>query len=156
MLPMNYPHPTGLANPATVRAAAALLAAGAWDAAPTEIPIIAADYFTLYFTYTRGAAGGAFDFQIQYSPYSADLAGVEDWFDASAYAIGAVVSGADTQSLIQAEYVTFQSQGATAENFIYGPIRLERTIERIRVLCRESGVVGDPGELHIVGVFNGE
>jgi len=158
MLPISYPHPTGLANPVTLRAAAALPAAGAWDTTPTEFPIIAADIFTLYLTYTRGAAGGAFDFQIQYSPYYADLAGVEDWFNDSALALGGVVLGADTQHLIQAAYTTFESQGATAEMVIYGPIQLERTIERIRVRARESadGVVGTPGTLHIVGVFNGE
>lgn len=156
MLPISYPHPTGLANPATLRAAAALPAAGAWDTSPTEVPIIAADYVTLYMTYTRGAAGGGFDFQLQYSPYYADLAGVEDWFESSAYSVAAVALGADSISQIATEYVRFTSQGATAENFIFGPVRLERTVERLRVIAKEHGVVGTPGTLHIVAVFNGE
>lgn len=159
-LPLAYPHPTGQVNPITVRAAAALPAAGAWDTAPLEIITISADWITFYFTYTRHAQAivGVFDFKIEYSPYSSDQAGVEDWFDGSAFAIGAVVSGADTQSEIQAEYVTYASNGAAAEMVIFGPMRLERTIERLRLFARESenGDTDNPGTLHVVAVWNGE
>lgn len=140
-------------NPVTVRAAAALAPLGAWDAAPTEVACAGFDWVMLYFTYTRGAAGGAMDFRMEVSPYSADIAGVEDWFNQSAYAVGAVVAGADTTSAVQREIVTYGSTAGVAEMFAFGPIRLDGTIERIRIYCRESGITATPGACHIIGVF---
>lgn len=144
------PYPVAWQNPVTMRASAALPAAGAWDAAPTEQNVAGAGSILLTFTYTRGAAGGAFDWQVQASPYSVAAnvpAGAGEWGDESLYAAGAVAAGADTQSLVQAEYQTFTSQGAAAETFVYGPIEFDHVVERIRIPCRESGVVGDPGTL---------
>jgi hypothetical protein len=140
-------------NPVTVRAAAALPAAGAWDATPTEVACAGFNWVTFYFTYTRGAAGGAMDFQIHVSPYAADLAGVEDWFYQTIYGAGAVVAGADTTSNVQRALDTYGSTAAGAETFTYGPVRLDGTVERIRVRCRESGVPGTVGDCHVVGVF---
>ena len=147
------PHPVAWENPVTMRASAALPAAGAWDAAPTEQNVAGAGSIMLSFTYTRGAAGGAFDWQLESSIYSVAAnvpAGAGEWGDESIHAMGAVVAGADTQSLVQDEYQTFTSQGAAAETFVYGPILLNHTIERIRIPCRESGVVGNPGTLACV------
>ncbi len=149
------PHPRGWSNPVTLRAAAALPAAGAWDAAPTESFSSGAHNLTLSFTYTRGAAGGAFDWQLEVSIYAVVgnvPAGAAEWVTEPLYAAGAVVQGADTQSLVQREYQTYGSQGAAAEDFVYGPIALSGTIERVRVRARESadGVVGTPGTLSIV------
>jgi hypothetical protein len=107
----------------------------------------------LQFTYTRGAAGGAFDFQIESSIYAVVgnvPAGAGEWADSSVEAVGAVVAGVDTQSLVQDGYDTFTSQGAAAETFTYGPVQLNGTIERCRIPCRESGVVGTPGTLAVV------
>ena len=146
-------HPRGWANPTTARASAALPAAGAWDAAPTEFFTSGADTMRLHFTYTRGAAGGAFDFQVETSIYSTvNLvpAGAGEWADPSVEAVGAVAAGVDTQSLVQDGYDTFTSSGAGAETFTYGPIQLNGTIERVRIPCRESGVVGTPGTLIVV------
>lgn len=151
MLPAS-PHPT-LTNPQTLRAAAALPAAGAWDAAPTEIVIAINRTVTLWFAYTRGAAGGAFDFQIQTSPYGAVVAGVENWFDQSIYQPGAVGGGADVMSLIQREYIRYTATDANTEDFVYGPITLAGDIERFRVRAREAGDVDNPGTLHIVGTL---
>ena len=145
-------HPV-IDNPVTVRAAAALPALGAWDATPIEVACAGFDWVMLYFTYTRDAVGGAMDFQAHISPYAADLAGVEDWFYQSIYAGGAVAAGGDTISNVQRELVTYGSTAAGAETFAYGPLRLDGTIERIRIPCRESGVTGSPGDCHIVGVF---
>ena len=135
-----------------VRASAALPAAGAWDATPLELAVAYAQQITLFFTYTRGAAGGAFDFQLEVSPYSLAAlapAGANEWADGSAYAVGAVAAGADTTSLVQDEIVSFTSQGAAAESFVFGPIEVRGGIERIRIPCRESGVVGTPGTLQV-------
>src|SRR3972149_10556555 len=71
---MTFPFPP-ITNPITFRASAALPAAGAWDAAPLEISCPMHGRMTLFLSYTRGAAGGAFDFQLQASPYSAATAG---------------------------------------------------------------------------------
>ena len=132
------------------RAAAALPAAGAFDAAPTEIDTTGLDAVTLYITYERGAVGGAVDLRIDYSPYSADQAGIEDWFQQTIYDPGGVVAGADTTSNLQRELLSYGSTGAGAETFVYA-IRLNGAVERMRIAAAESGVVGTPGDCHIVG-----
>ena len=152
-LPLWNSHPVGWVNPVTMRASAALPAAGAWDATPTEQNVAGARSVTLSFTYTQGAAGGAFDWQVQASPYSIAAnvpAGAGEWADEALYSAGAVAGGADTQSLVQAEYQTFDPTGAAAETFVYGPFEIDHTIERIRIPCRESGQVGSPGTLAVV------
>jgi hypothetical protein len=142
----------GVTNPTVARAAAALPATGGWDAAPTEFFVSGAKATTLAFTYTRGAAGGAFDFQVEVSLYSVAArvpAGASEWTTESIYSAGAVAAGADTTSLVQRELQSYGSQGVAAEDFVYGPISMDGTIERMRVPARESGVVGTPGTLQI-------
>ena len=152
MLPMLDTHPRGYVNPVNLRVSAALGAAGAWDAAPTESFSSGAQAITLSFTYTRGAAGGGFEFQFEYSIYSVVgnvPAGASEWVTESIYGSGAVAAGADTTSLVQRELQSYTSQGAGAEDFIYGPIPIVGTVERVRIRARESGVVGTPGTLQI-------
>lgn len=154
MLPILNTHPTGWVNPVDLRASAALGAAGAWDAAPTESFCTNARHLTLGFTYTRGAAGGAFDFQIEVSLYAVvgnAPTGAAEWITQSLYEAGAVAPGVDTTSEVQRELQTYTSQGAAAEDFVFGPLELLGTVERIRVRARESGVVGTPGDLQISG-----
>ncbi len=152
MLPVAYPHPVGFTNPIVLRASAALAGAGAWDATPVETPVDGMDRMTLYFTYTRGGAGGAFDFQIQVSPYSSDQLVVQNWFPTSLYQLGVIVAGSDAQSRVQREYATYQATGAAVETFVHGPTDI-KSVERIRLVARESGAVGTPGTLMIVGVL---
>jgi hypothetical protein len=152
-IPLSYTHPVGWTNPVTMRASAALPAAGAWDAAPTEQSVAGAGSITLQFTYTRGGAGGAFNWQIQASIYGAVgavPAGVGEWGDEALYASGAVAAGVDSQSRVQAEYQTFQPTGANAETFVFGPVEIDGTIERVRITAQESGNVANPGTLAIV------
>lgn len=137
----------------TARAAAVLEAAGAFDPTPTEMPCPYADHVTFYITYTRGAVGGDAQFRVEPSPYSSDQAGVEDWFLASVFAAGGVVSGVDTLSNLQRGNVEYGSTGAGAETVVYGPFLLRKTAERIRFLARESGVLGTPGTMHVVAMF---
>ena len=149
-------YPRGYANPVVFRVSAALEAAGAWDAAPVESFSTNAQSLTLSFTYTRGGAAGAFDWQLEVSPYSVAAlvpAGASEWVTQSLYAAGAVAAGADSQSLVQREYQTYTATGAALEDFVFGPIELGGTIERIRVIARESGNVGAPGLLQITGVL---
>jgi len=140
-------------NVQTARVAAILPAAGAYDATPIEMPCSYFAYVTFYITYTPAQANGAVDFMIEVSPRSADAAGVEDWFQASIVAGGAVAPGADTTSLIQREEDSYTAVAVAAESFTYGPVELCGTVERIRISCQESGVVGNPGDCHIVAVF---
>ena len=152
MLPILDTHPRGWTNPVDARATAALAAAGAWDATPTEFFVSGAQNLTFAFTYTRGAAGGAFDFQIELSLYAVVgnvPTGAAEWITESVYGSGAVALGADTQSRVQREYETYGSQGAAAEDVAYGPIALKGTIERVRVRARESadGIIATPGIL---------
>jgi hypothetical protein len=107
------------------------------------------DSVTLYISYTRGAAGGDVQFRIDYSPDSAGAV----WHQGSVYAAGAVASGADTVSNVQREEIEYGSTGATAELFVHGPIALNGTVERIRVVAQESGVVGTPGNCEIEARF---
>ena len=134
------------------RVSAALPAAGAWDATPVEFPVCGMDNMTLHRVYTRDAVGGAYDFQVFYSPYSvAGLvpAGGAEWEAMDLYASGLVVPGADTASIDQRETITYTSQGVAAEAAVFGIVELGQTIERVRIRARESGALGDPGTLQI-------
>jgi hypothetical protein len=150
-----FPFPQ-ITNPVTLRARAALAGAGAWDAAPLEIACPQHTRMTLFIEYVRGAAGGAVDFQWFVSPYSANVAGVEDWFAQSEFTPAVLVPGLDSQSRMQREYITYLSQAAAAETFVLGPIELGAGVERIYIRARESGIVATPGICHIVGIIYDE
>ena len=158
MIGRNYildPYPKAWRNPVNLRASAALPAAGAWDAAPTEQNIAGAGGIELAFTYTRGAAGGAFNWAFQYSIYSVAAlvpAGGSEWQEGAIYAPGAVVAGVDTQSLLQVEFIGFTAVGAAAESFLW-EIEILGPIERIRIPAQETGVVGTPGTLQITATI---
>jgi hypothetical protein len=155
-IPIFQSHPVGWTNPLTLRASAALPAAGAWDAAPTEFSVAGAENLLLSFTYTRGGAAGAVDWQIESSIYAVAAnapAGAAEWVTEAIYAAGGVVAGADTGSLAQREYQTYTATGAGAEDFTFGPISLGG-LERLRIRARESGNAGAPGTLSIAGVLS--
>jgi len=148
------PHPV-IENPVTVRTLAALPAAGAWDATPTEIACAGFRWVTLFLTYTRGAAGGAVDYQIQESAFANDAAAPnEAWFAQSVYNAAVFAAGTDSTSGRQRELETYTATGAGAEPFKIGPVSLQGTMERIRIPCRESGDTDNPGTMEIIAVFN--
>ena len=128
------------------RAAAALPAAGAWDAAPTEFYCSGMDYIRIICDYTRGAAGGAFEFRIETSDEST---GTTNWQQSTIYQGAAVVVNADATSSVQREGIEYGATAAAAEEFSYGPLALKGTVERMRISARETGVVGNPGTLAI-------
>ncbi len=134
------------------RVAAVLTAV--WDLTPLELPCPGFTHVTIDITYTRGGVGGAVDTQVQTSPYSADRAGVEDWFTEDIFSAGAVAAGNDVASRIQRNVLTYQATAAGAENYVLDPIELGGTMERLRVLCLESGNVGALGDCHIVAIFS--
>jgi hypothetical protein len=146
---MGYPYSPTYLTQQIARASAALPAAGAYDAAPTELYCNTFETVTLFFTYTRGGAAGAFAFRVDVSP---DGTGAT-WFRQTLYAPANVVTGADSQSDFQREAVEYGSTGAAAESFVYGPMTLGGVAERIRIAAAETGNVGAPGTLAIRVVF---
>lgn len=133
----------------TARASAALPAAGAYDATPRELYCMGFQRVLLSFTYTRGGAAGAFAFRVEVSPDTNST----NWHRLTLYSGAAVVPGADAQSDIQREAVEYQATGAGAEQFVFGPLALGGTVERIRVSAAETGNVGAPGTLAIQANF---
>lgn len=151
-IPIFNTHPVAWVNPVTMRASAALEAAGAWDAAPTEQNIAGGDKLRLSLTYTRGGAAGAFEFQVEASIYSIAgnvPAGAAEWVTQALYEPGLLAAGVDEVSLMQRESVSYTATGAAAEDFFPTPIDLAG-LERVRVRARETGNVGAPGTLSIV------
>ena len=142
------PYPKGWQNPQVGRVSGILSAQGAWDTTPLELLCDYANGLAVEITYTRGAANGAVDIQVQASLYSSVAmmpAGSLEWEDISIKAAGMVVAGADTQSHVQSDYYTYQATGAAIESINVGPIVLGGLYERLRIYARESGVTGTPG-----------
>jgi len=135
----------------TVRASAALPAAGAFDAAPTEIPTGGRRYLLLVHQYTRAAAGGSFRHRVR---TATTVGGTDYWAQAVLIQNGAFAAGADVNSLIQREDFEYQATGAAAE-LIYCIYDLGRA-HKVRVPSREVGAVANPGTLLSLGIlFNG-
>jgi hypothetical protein len=155
-LPNAFPHPSGVSNPVTLRAWAALPAANAWDAAPLAIPCPTFWWARLYFTYQRSvnAVLGTMDYYYALSPFSADaLAPNEAWFHGTLYAAGDVVACAIAQSGVQQEFISYCSTSANAETFISPPIHLGGCVERLRVHCRQAPNQGAAGTAEVIGLF---
>lgn len=127
------------------RAWAVLPAGGVWDIVPTECQCSDFTNVALYCNYQRGAAGGAVDFRIEVSP---DLTGTA-WHRLTVQALGIVVPGADIESDVQAQDFSFEPLTGNREYFVYGPIDLGGTVERIRVAAQETGNVANPGSCEI-------
>jgi len=156
-MPATVPISATYLNVQIARVSAILLAAGAWDATPLELACPYFDFVSLAFTYTRGGVAGAFDWQLWTSLYSVAAnapAGAQEWHAPPIYASGAVAAGADTQSLVQDEYLTYTPIDVAVHSFNYGPVPLRGTIERIYVAARESGNAGAPGTLQITAEFS--
>jgi len=109
----------------------------------------------LFVEYEEAAAGGAVDFRVFFSPYAqaTDVpAGQLEYFSATAKAVGAVVGGADTTSLIQAELNQFDPVGATVEGIILH-FEIPGSAERFHVITRESGLPLNPGDCGIIAIL---
>lgn len=158
MLPISQPHPI-INSLAVMRPLAILLAAPAWDPTPPEFAVAGFDFATLYFTYTWDVLSigfGAFDVQIETSPYVVNQPVVQNWFAQALYAAGILAAGVDTQSRIQREYVTYRATAAglgVPETFSRGLVRVVGA-ERIRIVARESGDLALPGTLEIIALLS--
>lgn len=131
-----------------VRAVAVLPAAPAWEYG-AWFPCAGFHWLSLYIHYQRGGAGGAVEFYLTFRPGPVTPGAALGTFQMSAYAVGPVVAGADTASLLQREVVTYTSTGAAAEGPIFGPIELRGTAEYFALACRETGVPGAPGNFGV-------
>lgn len=131
------------------RASAALPAAGAYDAAPTELYCPGFENVLLSFEYTRGGAAGAFGFKVETSPVSSG----DVWHQVTLCSSPAVVPGADAASAFQRESTIYTATGAAIEKFVFGPVKLGGAVERIRVSCHETGNVGAPGTVKVTANF---
>jgi len=149
--PSAYGEPTIVA-----RVLAILPAAGAWDANPVEFSVAGYDAMMLYLTYEPAADGGAVDWQVQYSPYSADIPAVLSWFEETAETVAAVVAGTTTLATVQSAYSSYAEEAVAVAGITYGPILLHKLgAERVRIRARESGLddegeLDDPGECGIL------
>ncbi len=146
-----YDEPTiGVGPLQAVRLDAALPAAGVYDVTPLELHVASAKECVLFISYIRGGAGGAVDFKIETSPWSANRAGaLPSWFQQGHYAVGILAAGADTQSRMQREFFTYQATGAARESFVR-MIKLGKGDQRLRISARESGNVGAPGTCEVM------
>jgi hypothetical protein len=156
-IPIGQPAPV-IANPATARADAILLPAGAWDAAPTELASAGYGWVRFYFAYQRAAQAttGAVTYQYEISPYYADLGEKTDWITQTAYAPAPLTPCEDVCSEVQNESARYCSVTANLETFASPPIHLAGTVERIRISCRESGDTDLPGDAQVIAVFYSE
>lgn len=127
---------------ATLRASAALPAAGAL-ATGTSFPIDQGTEITLYLTYTRGGAAGAFQYVIEFSIDGST------WYQQAAVQEQAIAAGTDVSALSQRAYVSYTATSASAESFCSDTFTVPANWMRINV--RETGNVGAPGTLSING-----
>ena len=137
--------PALVPNNVRMRVAAALPAAGAdWES--DWIPCRNFMWATFYLHYDRAvaAAVGEVTFHLEFR-----IARYAGTYPMSAYAVGAVVAGADTASLIQREVASYQATGADAEGFVWGPIALAGTVEDLRFVANETGDVDNPGDFGV-------
>ncbi len=133
------------------RASAVLPAAGAFDSAPTEFAAPGVATMMLFVEYTEGAATGSVQIKVEMSHLSSG----DEWFQEGLVDFDpTITAGADTDILVQKITRTFESQGATIEKIVIGPIPIERGAERIRIPCAELGVTATPGTTKVTAVLS--
>ena len=135
--------PQSLIHPqlVTLRTAAALPAAGAYDVTPLVVACPSFTRITLLGSYTRAAALGAATMALEFCPTAT---GAGAWYRLSEIAAGLLAAGADVANLTQRSTLTYTSTAAGAESFVWD-LELPTAMERVRCACAESGAVGNPG-----------
>lgn len=130
----------------TARASAALPAAGAFDASPTEFSVAGFSFLSMYLTYTEGAVGGSVGTLIEFS----DVSSGGNWYRESLQDQDPTVAGgANTVVPIQTIVRVFDPVGVAAERIKIGPIPLQRNVERVRIPANEIGITATPGTAEI-------
>ena len=135
-------------SPPRVRVRATAPIAAAWFIVDW-MPCAGFHWMSFYFEYVQGAAGGAVEWYLLFRPGELIPGLAKGSYPMSAYAVGPVVVGANTASLVQWERVTYTSTAAGPEGFSWGPIAIRGTVEDFAVAMRETGVPGTPGQFGI-------
>jgi len=132
-----------------MRASAALPAAGAYDAAPVEVPTGGRRYLANFYTYTRGAVGGSTRTRVR---VAATYAAVDRWVQPTMIRSGAFAPGATTNSDWQREDHLYQEEGTGAAEGFFTIWDLGRA-HKVLTAGQEVGVVGTPGTLEVIGIL---
>lgn len=131
----------------TARASAVLQAAGAYDTSPIPLPDNTFTELTFFIAYTRGGAGGAISYKVEFSNDGFT------WYQTAQFSPPAIAAGADSVFLTQRNELKYQATGATQERFTSPTFTVVGQFARIS--AKESGAVGTPGtaliEYHIRG-----
>jgi hypothetical protein len=137
--------------PKFVRTAAALPAAGAFSSSD---PIACNQYkqIAFQFNYTRGAAGGAVTYKIEFTN---SLTPVPiKWKQTAQFDPPAIVAGTDTTIPTQRALFKYQATGGTEEGFMSPVFNVSGNFVRISVA--ESGAVGTPGTASVEIYLRGD
>jgi hypothetical protein len=133
-----------------IRAWAVLPASGSQEVG-AAVPCAGWDWASFFFEYQRGGAGGEVWFQLEWSPYSSDVAGVENWFTMAALVGQTLAQGQIAEAWMQKSRIEYRAQFGGVECFVYGPIQFARTFERVRLVCGDGQTV--PGNLKVTALF---
>lgn len=137
-------------QPLTIRASAALAALGAYDT-PIEIPTAGMGYLAIPCVYTRGLVGGGVRVRIEFAD---TVSGTDYWGRLPIVNAGVFASGTDAYDGIQRREFDYYATAVTAETFrIIVPLA---GADKIRISCREIGVIGTPGTFAMFGKFSNQ
>lgn len=126
-------------DPITVRATAALPAAGAYDSSPTVIDTGNYSTLELRVTYTRGGVGGSCKFMVQIGSDSA-----QGTFFTRTVDDGTInATGSKSFSNIYQSEKLYTPTGAGAESYTY--IIDVSDVRYVKIPFAEAGAVGTPG-----------
>lgn len=125
----------------TARSSAALAAAGAFDTSPTALDMSNMGQIQFFLSYTRGAAGGSFDYKIELSPDGTN------WYQQSAADADNVTTAADTTVETQRKLWLYKNTSASAEKFA-SPI-FSICSPWVRINVAEVGDTANPGTVAI-------
>lgn len=134
----------------TFRASAALAAAGAYDASPTEVPTGGKKYLTINPAYDEdaGAANGRLKYKVE---GCVTTGGVDNWKPISAGEQQATVQGAATEVWLEPAEYEFDPLTAAEEGV--SRVYDVRGFHKVRIPCCESGDVANPGVAEVEGTF---
>lgn len=127
---------------------AVLPAAGVYDPSPLGIACNQYKEASFKVSYTRGGAGGAVTYKIEFSDDGLK------WFQVCEVQKPNVVTGTDVVDLTQRAEIKYGSTGATIERFMTPTFAVSGQF--IRIVMKESGAVGTPGTAAAKYFFQGD
>lgn len=144
---MSFREITGVA-----RTSATLPAGAVYDTSPISIPVNQYKTITFHISYTRGAAGGAVTYKVEWSN---DISVTSpQWFQMTEVQAPAIAAGSDVVDVTQRAEIRYQATGATVERFTSPTLAVSGKF--VRIVMRESGVAGNPGTAAATFYMQGE